>query len=323
MTGERGRVEPPGQKAKSGPLPAPVVTQATAYLLLAVVVLILGINWPLLATGLKSISPLWLTVFRLTGGALTVLIFATASGRLARPPRQDYPIVASVAFFRLALVFILVFTALEIVPPGRSSILVWTTSLWTVPMAAFFVGEHMTRWRWWGLTIGLSGIVLVFEPTRLDWTDTRLVVGHVMLLGAALLTASVSVHVRYHTWASSPLALLPWQLMAAALPMLAIALVVEGIPEIEWTGQLAGIVAFQATLAGGVALWGQLTALRTLTAISTNLTLMAIPVVGLISSALLVDEPLTAAVVGGLILVLAGVALNVISDTRTPQRGVV
>lgn len=319
MTQRRERLDPPGQEHSQASGSPPVVTRATAYLLLAVVVLILGINWPLLATGLESISPLWLTAFRLTGGALTVLIFATATGELARPPRQDYPIVASVAIFRLALVFILVFGALEFVPPGRSSILVWTTSLWTVPLAAFFVNEHMTRLRWWGLLVGLTGIVLVFEPTRLDWADTRLLLGHVMLLSAAFLTASVSVHVRHHTWASTPLALLPWQLMLAALPMLVIALLVEGVPTIEWTWQLAGIVAFQATLASGVALWGQLTALRTLSAISTNLTLMAIPVLGLTSSALLVDESLTAGVTGGLVLVLAGVGLNIVSDTRTTQ----
>jgi len=295
----------------------PVLTRAAAYPVLAGVVLILGINWPILATGLESISPLWLSVFRLVGGTVTVFAFAIATGRLVRPPRQDYPIVVSVAIFRLALVFILIFGALEIVPPGRSSILVWTTGLWTVPLAVTFVGEHMTRLRWWGLFIGIGGIVFVFEPTRIDWTDTRFVLGHVMLLTAAVINASVSVHVRRHNWASSPLALLPWQLLVGTIPMLLVALSVEGIPDIDWTLQLAGIVAYQATLGSGIALWGQLTVLRTLPAISTNLTLMAIPVVGLASSAVLVDESLSAAVLGGLALVVAGVAVNVISDARS------
>ncbi|MGI9648339.1 MAG: DMT family transporter [Acidimicrobiia bacterium] len=318
MTQRRQRSESGGGQVQARDLESPpIVSRGTAYFLLALVVLILGINWPLLATGLESISPLWLAVFRLTGGTLTVLLFAAATGRLVRPPRQDYPIIGSVAVFRLALVFILVFGALEFVPPGRSSILVWTTSLWTVPLAAFFVDEHMDRLRWLGLIIGLGGIVLVFEPTRLDWTDGRLLLGHLMLLSAAALLASVSVHVRHHTWASTPLALLPWQLMVAALPMLTIALLVEGIPAIDWTWQLAGIVAFQATMASGVALWGSLTALRTLPAITTNLTLMAIPVIGLISSAVLVGESLTAGVIGGLILVLGGVGLNIVSDART------
>ena len=281
--------------------------------------IILGTNWPILATGLESISPLWLTVFRLAGGALTVGAFAIATGRLVRPPREDYPMVVSVAIFRQALVFILVFGALEIVPPGRSSILVWTTGLWTVPLAVTFAGEHMTRLRWWGLLVGISGIVLVFEPSHIDWTDTRFLVGHAMLLTAAVLTAAVSVHVRRHAWTSSPLALLPWQLLVGAIPMLIVALAVEGLPHIEWTLQLAGIVAYQAILASGIALWGQLTVLRTLPAISTNLSLMAIPVVGLASSAVLVDESLTAAVVVGLAFVVAGVAVNVISDARSPD----
>ncbi|NIR38934.1 MAG: EamA family transporter, partial [Actinobacteria bacterium] len=77
--------------------------------------------------------------------------------------------------------FMLVFLALEIVPPGRSSILIWTSSLWTVPIAAAFLGERMSRLRWAGLLAGVAGILFVFEPTRLDWGDSRVLLGHGML----------------------------------------------------------------------------------------------------------------------------------------------
>jgi drug/metabolite transporter (DMT)-like permease len=292
------------------------LSRVAVYPLLVAVVVILGINWPFLATGLESIEPIWMVVFRLVGGAVTVLTFSAATGRLIRPPRQDYPMILSVAVFRLALVFILVFTALTIVPPGRSSILTWTAALWTVPIAVAFGGEHMNGLRWLGLTVGIGGIILVFDPFRLDWTDTRVVLGHVMLLTAAILNSSVSVHVRRHRWASSPLALLPWQLLVATIPMLLIALITEGIPSIDWTTQLAAIVIYQGTLASAFALWGQLTVLRSLPAISTNIGLMGVPVVGLLASSVLVDEPLTFSVVTGLILVLAGVAVSVIADAR-------
>jgi drug/metabolite transporter (DMT)-like permease len=189
--------------------------------------------------------------------------------------------------------------------------------LWTVPIAVVFLGERMNRLRWLGLTAGIAGILLVFEPTRLDWTDSRVIIGHAMLLTAAVLNASVSVHVRHHSWASTPLSLLPWQMLTAAIPVLVIALATEGIPSIDWTLGLAAIVVYQGTFASGFALWGQLTVLRTHPAISTNLALMAVPVIGLLSSAVIVDEPLSAAVVIGLGLVLAGVAASMLADSAS------
>jgi len=285
------------------------------YVVLFLVVLALGVNWPVMSIALRSVSPLWMAAFRLVAATATVLVLTAATGRLEAPHRKDYPVVASVAVFGLALVFVLVFFALEIVPPGRSSILVWTAGLWTVPIAVAFVGEHMGRRRWLGLMTGIAGMLLVFEPARLDWADGRVVLGHLMLLGAALTHAGVAVHIRRHRWVSTPLRLLPWQLAAATLPMAALALAVEGLPSVAWTPGLAANLVFQGVVVSGFATWGQMTVLRSHTAIGTNLVLMLVPVVGLLSSVLVVGETLTVAVVAGLVLVVAGVATARVADS--------
>ena len=77
-----------------------------------------------------------------------------------------------------------------------------------------------------------------------------------------------------------------------------------------------GIVAYQGLAATAFAVWAQTTVLRSLPAISTNLTLMMIPVVGILSSALIVDERITAALLSGLVLILAGVSLNLQADRQ-------
>jgi drug/metabolite transporter (DMT)-like permease len=286
------------------------------YPVLVFVVLALGVNWPVMSIALRSLTPIWMAVFRLSVAALTLLLVTSSTRRLVRPSRRDYPIVLSVGLVRLALVFTLVFFALEIVPAGRSSILVWTAALWTVPIAVIFVGEHMNRVRWTGLAIGVGGLALVFEPARFDWTDGRVLLGHALLLGAAVAQASVSVHVRHHSWGSTPLALLPWQLLVATVPVLVIALVWEGIPSVEWSLGLAANLAFQGVVVSGVAVWGQLTVLRSHPAISTNVALMAVPVIGLLSSVIILDETLTGGVVAGLALVLVGVATSRVADTQ-------
>ncbi len=58
----------------------------------------------------------------------------------------------------------------------------------------------------------------------------------------------------------------------------------------------------------------QIVILRNLSAVSTNLTLMGVPVVGVVSSAIILGEDVTTSLLLGLILVVAGVALNLLSD---------
>lgn len=295
------------------------LTRPAIYLLLATVVLVLGLNWPIMATALESITPIWMGVFRVAGAAAVVITIGAVQGKMSVPPRRDLPMIVSLAVFRLAAVFVLVFTALELVPPGRSSVVVWTTSLWTVPIAAVFLGERMSGRRWVGLALGVAGVVVLFEPWAFDWEEPGVALGHALLILAAITNAATSVHIRGHRWTITPLEAIPWQLLGAAVPLVALALVVDGPPVIDWTPQLVWIVLYQGMLATGIAFWAQIVILRNFSAVSTNLTLMAVPVVGVISSAVLLGEDVTTALGIGLVLVIAGVALNLLSDSATPE----
>ena len=286
--------------------------RASTAVLLALVVLILGFNWPILATGLRSISPVWLSSLRLLGGLIVVLVITSMTGDLIKPRRDDQPIIWSVGVGKLALTYLMVFTALQILPPGRSSVLTWTSPLWTAPLAVAFLGEKMTRARWIGLGLGAAGLFFLFEPWVLDWSNGRIVFGHVLLLGAAFVNAATMVHIRHHGGSrATAIQLMPWQMLAGAVPMTAVAFIVDGWPRIDWTPQLIGIVAYQAVLAAAFAVWAQQIILRRIPATSTNLILMAVPVVGLLSSAILVDDPLTVGAVVGLILIVIGVVTNI------------
>ncbi len=295
------------------------LSKAVIYLLLLIVVLVLGFNWPVMATAIQSISPIWMGVFRVTGAAVVVMTIALAKGKLTMPARHDLPIIVSLAVFRLAAVFVLVFTALELVPPGRSSVVVWTTSLWTVPIAAIFLGERMSGRKWVGLVLGVLGVVVLFEPWSFDWSQTDVLVGHVLLIVAAITNAATAVHIRAHRWSVTPLEAIPWQLLGAGVILVVTGLVVEGAPVIDWTPQLAWVVVYQGVLATGVAFWAQIVILRNLPAISTNLTLMAVPVVGVVSSSILLGEDITTSLAIGLVLVIIGVALNLLSDREVTE----
>lgn len=294
---------------------APVLRRPAVYLLAAATVAVLGLNWPIMSAGVDLVPPLWLAAFRM-GGAAIVVAAGMATRGVPRPRAADRPILWSVGLARLALVTALVFSALEFVPPGRSSILVYTASLWTVPLAVVFLHERLTWLRIAGLALGSAGVVLLIEPWTLDWSDADLLIGLGMLLVAAIANASTTVHIRAHRWAGTPFELMPWQFAVAAVPIVVLAAVLEGMPEIRWTAATAGVIAYQIFLGSAFGFWGLLTISRSLPAITTNLTLMAVPVVGLLSSIVIANESLTLAVTISLALVLAGVALGLYSDRR-------
>lgn len=289
-------------------------TRLGTYLLLATVVVTLGVNWPILAMGLDYVSPAWMTVLRLISAWVVVLLITMTTGRLRRPHPTDTAIVWSVGLVRLALVYFVVLTGLQFVPPGRSSVLVWTSSLWTVPLAWVFLRERMSPPRWVGLIVGIGGIVVLVGPGRLLGEEALL--GHGLLLVAAVASAAVAVHIRGHRWAGTPLELLPWQLGVAAVPVVILTLAVEGIPRIDWDLRFVLIVVYQGVFATGLALWAQVSVLRHLPAVSTNLSLMAVPVVGLSSSALISGERITPGVLAALAMIIVGVSFNLMADAR-------
>lgn len=298
---------------------APSRPRPIIYVLLASAVVILGLNWPLLAIGLESLTPLWMAAIRVAGAAVAVAGFGAVRRNLAVPTRPDVPMIVSVAFFRLAPVMSLVFFALRLVPAGRASVLVWTTSLWTVPIAALFLRERTSPRRWVGLAVGMTGVVILSELWGNDWGDRGVVAGTGLLLLAAIVNASTSVHIRRHNWRMSPMQALPWQLAGAAAILATLGLVVDGAPVITWTWQLAWIMVYQSVLASGVAFWAQIVVLRNLSAVSTNLTMTGVPVLGVVSSAIVLGEPITGSLAIGLALVIAGVVTNLLSDQATSE----
>jgi drug/metabolite transporter (DMT)-like permease len=164
-------------------------------------------------------------------------------------------------------------------------------------------------------------VIVVFEPWGFDWKSPGVALGHGLLVLAAITNAATSVHIRGHRWTITPLEAIPWQLMGAAVLLVVLGLSVDGYPVIDWTPQLILIVLYQGVLATGIAFWAQIVILRNLSAVSTNLTLMAVPVVGVISSAILLGEEITVALSFGLVLVVIGVAINLLTDKDKREIG--
>jgi drug/metabolite transporter (DMT)-like permease len=287
---------------------------APAVALLAIVVLLWGVNWPVMKLALAAAPALWFCAARMATAALCLFALQAALGVLRLPRRADLAVLASTGILQVALQNACINLALQRVPAGRSSVLAYATPLWVLPGAALLLGEKVTGRRLAGLVLGLGGLLLLFNPASLDWSDRRAIDGNVLLLAASLATAVPILHMRRHRWHSSAFELAPWQCGLAAVVVVPIAMLLEGEPAVAWHPLLGLAFLYAALPCSAFGMWAMTRFSRELPAMTTALGLLGVPLVGVLSSALALGEPITAPLVAAQLLIAAGVAIG------TPSR---
>jgi drug/metabolite transporter (DMT)-like permease len=281
---------------------------------LAVVIGAWGLTWPVSKVILASVPPLWAVAFRCAIGTAAMLAIGLAARRLAPPPRGDVPVLTGIALLHMAGFGLLASVGLQLVPTGRSVVLAYTTPLWVAPGATLFLGERLTVRRALGVGIGLLGLAALFNPLALDWSARGTVLGHLAIVAAALLWAASILQIRGHRWRSTPLDVMPWSLALATVVTSLVALGVEGVPHVAWSGRLVAMLLYAGVPGTALAYWATAMASRALPAVTTSLGLLATPVVSVIIATLWLGEPVTLSLVCAIVLILGGVALGAIPE---------
>jgi drug/metabolite transporter (DMT)-like permease len=304
--------------ANASPAPSTAVDHRQALALLALVVALFGTAWPAMKTGLLDATPVWYAAARAYLSAATAFALLAILGKLALPRRADWPIVLSVGTGQLAGFFMLVNLGLGMVPAGRGSVLAYTTSIWLVPIGILALGERLDRWRAAGLVLGLAGMAVLFNPAALDWSDGAVLLGNLSLLGAALTWSIAILHARTYRWPRlSPLQVVPWQMSWAALLLTVFAAIVEPEGRIGLSTTSLIPLAYISIVVGPVATWAAMSVSRALPTIVSSLGFLAVPAVGILSSALVLGEPVTWSLATGAGLIIGGAALVSLSTFRS------
>lgn len=273
-------------------------------------VLAWGLTWPINKVILRSLPPLWAVALRTALAAVVLILVASLRGRLITPPRGDLPVLLSITLLHIVGFSVLSTWGLMRVPAGRSVVLAYTTPLWVIPGAWLFLGERLTPRRAVGVVVGLAGLLTLFNPLALDWTDGGIVLGHLAIVAAAMLWALSILHIRGHRWISTPFELLPWETMLASAILVPLAILGAGSLHAEWTPSLTLLVLYAGIPGSALAYWAVAMASRHLPAVTTSLGLLATPVVSVIAATMFLGEPLTPSLIVAIVLILGGVALG-------------
>ncbi|SBW09524.1 conserved membrane hypothetical protein [uncultured delta proteobacterium] len=286
------------------------LTGRSVAVLLAAVVLAWGVNWTVTKIIVSMMPPIWATAVRAAIATVALLALQTAGRTLIIPKMRDLPAVCIVAIFHMVLFAVLMAIGLQYISVGRSVVLAYTTPLWVAPFSRLFLKEPMPPVKVLGILIGLAGLAVLLNPMALDWNDRHALIGSGILLCAALSWAVSIVCVRAITWHSTPFQLVPWQNLLAALIMTGVALAVEGPLHITPTWELSVAMAYNALVATAFGFWAITVVNTYYSATTTSLALLATPIVGAVSSLIMIGEAIDLPLVVAGAMILLGIAFG-------------
>lgn len=249
---------------------------------------------------------LWHATIRLGVACLCMFVIAAILGKLKIPSKQDLPMIFTLGFFQMGIFTLLINLGLVFVEAGRSAILVYTVPIWVLPIALLVFKEKLNPLKLLGFCLGLIGILILFSPWSIDWHQSDAVIGHCLLIGAAICMAISICTARQLTWHSSALALLPWQLLVATIPVLSIACIFSPSPEIHWNRTSLWAMAYSAVLATAFANGFITVVSKKLPSTTVSLGLLGVPLTGVISAVLILDETVTVNMKLAMFFIFAG-----------------
>ena len=109
-----------------------------------------------------------------------------------------------------------------------------------------------------------------------------------------------------------------WQTLLASVVLAALALLLDGTPQIAWTSSLTAAFLYSGIFGTALAYWAMAVVNRSLPAATTSLGILATPVIGVVSSTLALGEPIDISLIVAMSMILAGIAVGTIPARSGP-----
>ncbi len=267
----------------------PVALSRKDLLLLVVLTVLWGVNWPVMKAGVRDFAPIGFRALCMAGGLVLLAVIARAQGHSLRVKREHWRELALLGLTNMVGWYVLAIWGVKLLSSGRAAILGYTMPVWTALIGWLLYRDRLDARTGLGVLAAIAavGLLLASELGTLSGRP----LGALFMLGAAFAWALGTQWMRRRTVPGSLVVLTFWMMLMGLATCSAISWTVERDQwvrppnSIEWAA-----ILYNVFLVFGVSqlLWFRLATI--LPPVASSLSVMLIPVVGLFSGMALLGE---------------------------------
>ena len=266
-----------------------------------------GLNWTAMKLALSEVPPWLFRSFCLGFGAAVLFLALWASRQPLAIPRGQWRRLVLLAFLNITCWNMLIAFGLALIPSGRAAILAYTMPVWAIPLSVWLLGERMTGRRVAGLILGLAALSLLLGQSLSHVGEAPL--GSLLVLGGSLTWALGTVAQKRWPVRMPVGAYTAWIMLLGGLPVFLGAAVLEDASQLAavsfwpWFGVLYNIFVSFA-----FANWAWIKLATSVPVSVFSISMLLIPVVGVLSGIAFLGERPSWAEAAALALVLGALA---------------
>ena len=259
-------------------------------ILIVLVTLTWGVNWPVMKLGVTGYPPL---TFRAICLLLGVPVLGLALVAMKVPffvARRDWRELFWLAVTNMFVWHALIIVAVSLLSSGRAAILGYTMPVFSAVLGALLYGTRLKPLQWLGVGAAAVGVALLLFNELNNLAGRPL--GVALALTAALVWAIGTQRLRMTKIVASTLTISFWMTAMAAVVLCALSVVFE---REQWRmppTQTWWAIAYNGVLIFGFTHAAWFTLARSLPPIASTLSTMMIPVLGVFTGALWLGEVL-------------------------------
>jgi drug/metabolite transporter (DMT)-like permease len=292
--------KPPGARAHVTP---------AGLMFLAITSVGWGFNWPVTKYLLGELPPLTLRGTTGVVGAILLAGLAVLSRQSLHVPRALWPRLVVAALLNVTGWMVLMGLALVWLPASEAALIAYTMPVWASILAWPILGERPNGLRVISLVMAFAGISAILGGNGFAASMAKLP-GILMALGGAFGFALGTVLAKRLPLRLPPLSAAAWQIGIGCLPIAAIGLVIENTDAAAISYLGWWLLVYSTVIQFCVAYVSWFAALARLPASVAAIGTMAVPVIGVVTAAVALHEPLGPGQIAALVFTLAGVALS-------------
>jgi drug/metabolite transporter (DMT)-like permease len=305
-----GRCLPKIHAGSGLPVSRPESADPTARLMLVALCFAWGLTWPAMRIALDEIPVFTMRVVTLGLGSGALFLYVLLRGRSLSPGGwKNFAHLAVAGILNVLSFSLFSVIAMLFATTGRVAMLCYTMPIWAAVFAWLVLGERFTRVRVAALVLCIAGMAILIGPLL----RTGNPIGLAIAVGIGVSWAAGTVYVKWAGIKGDPYVNAGWQVFVSFVIVVACLPLFEGTLHLS-QAPLRNILAmiFAGLVGSGLAYFLWFGIVGRVPAMTASLGVLSAPVIGVISTAVLLGEWPTVADMIGYALIFAASACVVL-----------